>query len=72
MRKAILILILSLLSVLSRADDGMWLVIDPAAAGAQAVVSMDFIGTGSVISADGLLITNHLVAYCDLAELKLL
>ena len=55
-----------------RADDGMWLVTDPAAAGAQAVVSMDFIGTGSVISKDGLLITNHHVAYSDLAELNLL
>ncbi len=55
-----------------RADEGMWLVTDPAAAGARAVVSMDFIGTGSVISRDGLLITNHHVAYSDLAELNLL
>lgn len=37
-----------------------------------AVVSMDFIGTGSVISPEGLLITNHHVAYSDLAEMNLL
>ena len=37
-----------------------------------AVVSMDFIGTGSVISPEGLLITNHHVAYSDLAALNLL
>lgn len=73
MRKTILLLIGVLFGLQSlRADDGMWLVTDPAAAGARAVVSMDFIGTGSVISPDGLLITNHHVAYSDLAELNLL
>ena len=73
MRKAILTVLFILLAMLPlRADEGMWLVTDPAAAGARAVVSMDFIGTGSIISQDGLLITNHHVAYSDLAALNLL
>ena len=71
-RSLFLVYSLLLAALPLRADDGMWLVTDPAAAGTRAVVSMDFIGTGSVISADGLLITNHHVAYSDLAELKLL
>ena len=73
MRRFLFPVLTFLLAVMPlRADEGMWLVTDPAVAGAQAVVSMDFIGTGSVISRDGLLITNHHVAYSDLAELNLL
>ncbi|MBS7302202.1 MAG: S46 family peptidase, partial [Bacteroidales bacterium] len=34
-----------------------------------AVVSMDFVGTGSMISSQGLLITNHHVAYSDVFSL---
>ena len=37
-----------------------------------AIVSMDFIGTGSVVSPEGLVITNHHVAFSDLASLNLL
>ena len=36
-----------------------------------AIVSMDFIGTGSIISPEGLLITNHHVAHGDLVDLDL-
>ncbi|MGM9752589.1 MAG: S46 family peptidase [Candidatus Cryptobacteroides sp.] len=36
----------------------------------SAVVSMDFIGTGSMISPDGLLITNHHVAFADIHALS--
>ena len=35
-----------------------------------AIVSMNFIGTGSMISPDGLLITNHHVAYADVFSLS--
>ena len=35
-----------------------------------AVVSMDFVGTGSMISSQGLLITNHHVAYSDVFSLS--
>ena len=73
MKRFLLLACTYLLAALQlRADEGMWLVTDPAAAGAQAVVSMDFIGTGSIISPEGLLITNHHVAYSDLAGLNLL
>lgn len=36
----------------------------------DAIVSIDFMGTGSVISKDGLLITNHHVAYSDVHALS--
>lgn len=36
----------------------------------DAIVALDFIGTGSLISKDGLLITNHHVAYSDVHELS--
>ena len=73
MRKTIVLIVSVLLAGMPLcAEEGMWLVTDPDAEGARAVVSMDFIGTGSVISPDGLLITNHHVAYGDLAALNLL
>ena len=36
----------------------------------SAIVSMNFIGTGSMISPEGLLITNHHVAYGDIYGLS--
>ena len=54
------------------ADEGMWMVgtSKPAVkALAGAVVSIDFMGTGSFISDDGLVITNHHVAYADVFAL---
>jgi len=36
----------------------------------DAIVSIDFMGTGSVISGDGLMITNHHVAYSDVHSLS--
>ena len=54
------------------ADEGMWMV--PSADKKTAeltnyVVSIDFMGTGSLISSQGLVITNHHVAYSDVFEL---
>ncbi len=54
------------------ADEGMWMVgtSKPAVkALAKAVVSIDFMGTGSFVSDDGLVITNHHVAYADVFAL---
>ena len=42
----------------------------PGADLSDAVVSLDFMGTGSIISRDGLLITNHHCAYSDLHALS--
>lgn len=42
----------------------------PGAGLSDAVVSLDFMGTGSVISREGLLITNHHCAYSDLHALS--
>lgn len=42
----------------------------PRATLSDAIVSLDFMGTGSIISHDGLLITNHHCAYFDLHSLS--
>ncbi len=96
MKKTLLILAFLLCSVLSRADEGMWLVnlIDealqkkmqerglalsareiynadaPGTGLTDAVVSLQFSCTGSMISDKGLLITNHHCAYSDICNLS--
>ncbi len=61
---------LCLLSLSSRADEGMWLINDLRSDAREAVVAIDFFGTGSVISPQGLVITNHHVAYSDICALS--
>ena len=54
------------------ADEGMWMIhtAKPAIqAMSKAVVAIDFMGTGSFVSKDGLVITNHHVAYADVFAL---
>ncbi len=67
-----LILAVLALSLPLLADEGMWMVgtAKPAVkALSRAVVSIDFMGTGSFVSDDGLVITNHHVAYADVFAL---
>ncbi|MBR3075814.1 MAG: S46 family peptidase, partial [Bacteroidales bacterium] len=55
------------------ADEGMWMVPSVNKKTAELcnyVVSIDFMGTGSLISAEGLVITNHHVAYGDVFALS--
>ena len=70
--KKILPLALSLafLCQLAHADEGMWLVKDLKGDARDAIVAIDFFGTGSIISDQGLLITNQHVAYADIASLS--
>ena len=65
---AIAILLIS--AQLSRADEGMWLINDYKGSAQHSVVSTDFLGTGSIISEKGLVITNHHVAYSDICSLS--
>ncbi len=65
---AIAILLIS--AQLSRADEGMWLINDYKGSAQHSVVSIDFMGTGSIISEKGLVITNHHVAYSDICSLS--
>ncbi len=62
--------LLILSAQLSRADEGMWLINDYKGQAWHNVVSIDFMGTGSIISEKGLVITNHHVAYSDICSLS--
>ncbi|MBR5925640.1 MAG: S46 family peptidase [Bacteroidales bacterium] len=69
---ASLIFIALLFSANLWADEGMWMIhtAKPAVqAMSKAVVAIDFMGTGSFVSEDGLVITNHHVAYADVFAL---
>lgn len=59
---------LFLICLPSRADEGMWMISDLKSNAVQSVVAIDFFGTGSVISEQGLVITNHHVAYADICN----
>ncbi|MBQ0143945.1 MAG: S46 family peptidase [Bacteroidales bacterium] len=74
MRKATMLAFILLCSTVKMsADEGMWMLKDVSRkvqSYAEAVVSIDFMGTGSLISDKGLVITNHHVAYGDIFELS--
>lgn len=65
-------MMMAVFAVTALADEGMWMA--PSADKKTAelcnyVVSIDFMGTGSLISGEGLVLTNHHVAYADVAGL---
>ncbi len=67
-----LILIALCSSASLSADEGMWMIHTAkrsVQAMSKAVVAIDFMGTGSFVSEDGLVITNHHVAYADVFAL---
>lgn len=73
MKKTIVTLFSLLLAICCFADEGMWFLTDAGRKmreAAKAVVSIDFMGTGSIISSEGLVITNHHVASSDIAALS--
>ena len=60
-------------AAISFADEGMWRYSEQnkrTQALCKSIVSIDFMGTGSLISPDGLVITNHHVAYSDVAAMS--
>lgn len=74
MKRAQSLFIMIILSCLPAfADEGMWMTdkLNKKVQGlCESVVSIDFMGTGSLISANGLVITNHHVAYSDIAAMS--
>ncbi len=73
MKKLILTLGFLLIAAACLADEGMWFISDADRSlkeAAKAVVSIDFMGTGSLVSKEGLVITNHHVASSDIAALS--
>lgn len=57
----------------AHADEGMWMAPGSGKRTAElcsSVVSIDFMGTGSIISPQGLVITNHHVAYEDVSAMS--
>ena len=73
MKRAQSLFIMMLLFCLpALADEGMWMtgnVSKKVQGVCESVVSIDFMGTGSLISDNGLVLTNHHVAYSDVSAL---
>ena len=68
-----LLFVISVLAFPAFADEGMWMTGNTGKrteALCASVVSIDFMGTGSLISSGGLVITNHHVAYGDVAAMS--
>lgn len=73
MRKKLALILTFATAILSHADEGMWMqdVMNNRQKNlCGSIVSYDFMGTGSLVSDHGLVITNHHVVYSDVAELS--